>query len=150
MSIENPTPSSVTEIFTPITEKGPRPLSLDEIKTKITALIPKKNQDPVLTLEEDGMVVDKDRNLPTKERLETLRTLEDKDGIYLHEVVFIDETGDTTLYSYRRAGDYAELRAANTVIDAAYYMGAMKDDICIGGDTLSNYDESTGQWTDVK
>lgn len=142
MSIEN-------RMFTPVTEKESRLLSLDEIKAKIATLLPKKNQDLVLTLEEDGTVTDKDKNLPTKERLETLRTLEDKDGIYLHEIVFIDETGDATLYSYRRAGDYAELRAAQTVIDAAYYMGAMKDDICIGGDTLSNYDENTRQWTDV-
>ncbi len=138
------------ENLTPVSEQEPRFLSLEEIKAKIETLIPKKNQDLVFDLKEDGTVIDKDRNLPTKERLEVLRTLEDKDGIYLHEVVFIDETGDTTLYSYRRAGNYAELRAANTVIDAAYYMGSLKDDVCIGGDTLSNYDESTDQWTDVK
>ena len=143
MGIENP-------IFTPVTEKKPEFLSLDQIAAKIATLIPKKNPDLVLTLEEDGAVVDKDKNLPTKERLETLRTLEDNNGVYLHEVVFIDEAGDATLYSYRRAGDYAELRAANTVIDVAYYMGAIQDNICTGGDTLSNYDEQLGAWTDVQ
>ncbi len=140
----------MAETFTPVSEKGPRILSLDEIKAKLETLIPKKTQSSILTLEEGGAVIDQDKNLPTRERLETLRTLEDKNGVYLHETVFIDESGDTTLYSYRRAGDYAELRAANTVFDAAYYMGAMKDDICVGGDTLSNYDEHTGKWTDVK
>lgn len=140
----------IVPTFTPVIERGPRFLSLEEIKAKIEALIPKKKQGVELTLEEDGTVVDRDKNLPTKERSETLRTLEDKDGVYLYEAVFIDETGDVSLYSYRRAGNYAELRAANTVIDVAYYMGAIEEDVCVGGKTLSDYDETTGKWTDAK
>lgn len=143
MSIENPT-------FTPVTERGPQFPSLGEIKAKIETLIPKKDQGVVLNLEEDGTVTDKNENLPTKERREVLRTLEDKDGVYLYETVVIDETGDAALYSYRRAGNYSELRAENTVIDVAYYMGAVEDGMCVGGDTLSNYDETSGKWTDTK
>lgn len=143
MSIENPT-------FTPVTEKGPRFPSLEEIKAKIETLIPKKDQGVVLNLEEDGTVRDKDKNLPTKERLETLRTLEDKDGVYLYETVVIDEAGDAALYSYRRAGNYSELRAANTVIDITYFEGSVKSGMPVGGHTLSNYDETSGKWTDTK
>ncbi|MBP9697964.1 MAG: hypothetical protein KBD65_02130 [Candidatus Moranbacteria bacterium] len=143
MSIENPT-------FTPVTEKGPKFPSLEEIKAKIEALIPKKDQGVVLNLEEDGTVTDKNENLPTKERREVLRTLEDKDGVYLYETVVIDEAGDAALYSYRRAGNYSELRAANTVIDITYFEGSVESGMPVGGHTLSNYDEASGEWTDTK
>ena len=54
------------------------------------------------------------------------------------------------MYSYRRSGNYQETKAAVTVIDVAYFEGAVADGMCVGGDTLSNYDESSGEWTNTK
>lgn len=111
---------------TPTQEKEPRPLSLEEIKVQI-------------------------ERLSKQEKLEVVRTLEDGKGIYLHEAVVKDEKGDSSLYSYRRSGNYPETKAATTVIDVTYFVGPiLAGEMCIGGDTLSNYDETTGKWTDAK
>jgi hypothetical protein len=77
------------------------------------------------------------------------RVLEDEKGVYLYEVSAVDEGGDASLYSYRRLGNYKETKAANTVIDVVYYVGSIEDGMCVGGDTLSNYDENSGIWVDV-
>lgn len=111
---------------TPTQEKEPRPLSLEEIKVQI-------------------------ERLSKQEKLEVVRTREDGEGIYLYEAVIKDEKGDSSLYSYRRSGNYPETKAATTVIDVAYFVGPiLAGEMCIGGDTLSNYDETTGKWTDAQ
>ncbi len=107
---------------TPAQEKEKRIPSLAEIKVQIEKLCGKENP-------------------------EVVRTIEDEKGVYLHEVVTVDEKGDASLFSYRRFGNYAESKTAVTHIDVAYYMGAITDDMCVGGDILSTYDESTGEWS---
>jgi hypothetical protein len=107
----------------PTPEKGPKFLSLAEITAKIEAHVGQEN-------------------------LKVQRTLEDANGVYLHEVVTVDDAGDASVYSYRRVGNFSETKTSNTVLDVAYYQGSVEDDICIGGTSLSNYDETTGLWTD--
>ncbi|MFZ2187777.1 MAG: hypothetical protein WAV46_04100 [Candidatus Moraniibacteriota bacterium] len=110
---------------TPATEKESHIPSLEEIKVQI-------------------------ERLSKQEKLEVIRTLEDEKGVYLHEVVTVDDKGDTSLFSYRRSGDYQETKTKNTLVDVAYFVGPVKDDMCVGGDTLSNYDENSGEWVDAK
>jgi hypothetical protein len=110
---------------TPTTEKEPRFPSLEEIRSQIERLSGQENP-------------------------ETLRTLEDENGIYLHEVVTVDEKGDASIVSYRWAGIYQETKTAATLIDVAYFLGSVDDDMCVGGKTLSHYDESSGEWADTK
>lgn len=109
----------------PAPEKEPKFLSLAEVKAKIEALTGQEN--------------------PKVERL-----LEDERGVYLYEVVAVDDKGDASLYSYRRAGEYAESKAANTLVDVAYFVGPIEDGMCVGGDVLANYDEETGEWVDTR
>ncbi len=113
------------ENLTPVPEQGPRSLSVAEIKAKIEKLCGKENP-------------------------EVLRTLEDEKGVYLHEVVTVDEKGDASLYSYRRAGDHPETKVANTLVDVTYFIGPIEDGMCVGGTTLSDYDEPSGVWTDTR
>ncbi len=110
---------------TPAPEKEPHVLSLAEVKAKIEKLCGKENP-------------------------EVVRTLEDEKGVYLHEVVTMDDKGDVSLFSYRRSGNYQETKAASTVVDVAYFVGPIKDGICVGGNTLSNYDENSGEWVDTE
>lgn len=113
------------DIPTPPQEKDKQIPSLAEIKVQIEKLCGKENP-------------------------EVVRTIEDEKGIYLHEVVTIDEKGDASLFSYRRSGNFQETKSAHTVIDAAYFIGPLADGMCVGGDTLSDYDENSGIWTDAK
>ncbi len=113
------------EIPTPTAEKEPRFPSSEEIKAKIEKLCGQENP-------------------------EVIRTLEDEKGVYLHEVVIIDGKGDTSLFSYRRSGNFLETKAAHTEINVAYFLGPITDGMCVGGDTLSDYDENSGEWIDVK
>lgn len=84
------------------------------------------------------------------ENPEVLRTLEDGKGVYLHEVVIVDDKGDVSLFSYRRSGDYQETKTASTVIDVAYFVGPIEGGMCVGGNTLSDYDEQSGEWSDTE
>ena len=113
------------ETTIPTLEKEPRFLTPEEIKVKIERLINQENP-------------------------EIIRTLKDEKGVYLHEVVTIDDKGDASLFSYRRSGNFQETTAANTMINVAYFIGPLADDMCVGGDTLSDYDENSGEWTDAK
>lgn len=113
------------ENLTPAPEKEPHILSLEEIKLKIEKLSGQENP-------------------------EVIRTLEDEKGVYLHEVVTVDDSGDASIFSYRRSGNYQETKTANTHVDVAYFVGAVEDGMCVGGDILSNYDENSGEWTDTK
>jgi hypothetical protein len=113
------------EYRTPMLEKESHQPSLEEIKAKIEKLCGKENP-------------------------EVLRTCEDEKGVYLHEVVTMDDKGDASLFSYRRSGNYQETKTANTLVDVAYFIGPVEAGMCVGGDTLSNYDENSGQWVDTK
>ncbi len=108
---------------------------------------PAEKEPQFLSLEAIKLEIEK---LSSQENLETVRTLEDEKGVYLYEAAVIDEKGDGFLYSYRRVGNYAETKTATTVIDLAYFVGKLEDEMFIGGKTLSNYNEETGQWTDAK
>jgi hypothetical protein len=99
------------------------------------------------SLEEIKVQIEK---LCGKENPEIIRTLEDENGVYLHEVVTLDDKGDASLFSYRRSGNFQETKTARTVVDVAYFIGPVEDDMCVGGDTLSDYDETSGVWTDAK
>ncbi len=102
---------------TPKKEREPHFLSLEEIQLKIAELCGQENP-------------------------KVLRTLEEEKGIYLHEVVTIDESGDASVFSYRRAGTYPEMSRSITGIDVVYYVGPVEDGMAVGGDTL--YDEKNG------
>lgn len=111
--------------------------------------IPNQEREPrFLSLEE---IIAKIETFSGKENVEILRTLEDEKGVYLHEVVSVDQEGDASVFTYRRAGKYAEsLEARNTVIDVAYYSGLEEEGILLGAATLLDYDERFGQWTENK
>jgi hypothetical protein len=70
--------------------------------------------------------------------------------VHLYELSAVDEKGDAYLYLYQRKGEYEHSKAAATVIEVTYYMGRLEDGMCVGGDILSHYDESSGEWTDTK
>ncbi|MDD2766357.1 MAG: hypothetical protein PHH40_01165 [Candidatus Moranbacteria bacterium] len=113
------------DIPTPPAEKGRQILTAEEVKAKIEKLSGKENQ-------------------------EVIRMLEDEKGVYLYEVVAVDDKGDASLFSYRRSGNFQETKRASTGVDVAYFIGPIEDDMCVGGDTLSNYDETSGTWIDTK
>lgn len=117
-------------------------------ETPPAAPAPEKEQGPKFpSLEEIKAQIEK---LSGKENSETVRTYEDENGIYLHETITIDGKGDASLYSYRRAGDFPESKTSATHIDVTYFIGPIEDGMCVGGDTLSEYDETSGRWTDAK
>ena len=109
MSFEHPENPPI-----PKAEKEPRFLSLQEIQVKIAELCGQENP-------------------------EVLRTLEDEKGVYLHEVATVNEAGDASVFSYRRAGIYPEYSTVSTCIEVVYYIGTIEDEMAVGGDTL--YDE---------
>lgn len=78
------------------------------------------------------------------------RVFAEGENIYFYEFSAIDAKGDAYLYLYKRKGDHAKASAAVTVLEVAYYIGRLEDGMCVGGDTLSNYDEASDQWIDVQ
>lgn len=104
-------------------EKEPRFPSLEEIKNQI-------------------------ERLSGRENIEVVRTCEDEKGIYLHEAIFVDEKGNSTLYSYSRVGSYKETKSVSTSIDEAYFEGKLEDGNFISGRVLAEYDEVSGEWKD--
>lgn len=108
---------------TPVSEKEPRWLSLEEIVGKMSTFIDKsKCKPPRIEKREDGLVK-------------------------LVEYEARNEDGSTSVFAYRLKGP----RSANTTIDIAHFRGNPDDgDWLGGGGTLSNYDEVSGIWTDIK
>jgi len=109
---------------TPSIEKEPRILSLEEVKAKMESLIGQEN-------------------------FEVLRTLEDEKGVYLYEVSTVDEAGDASQYTYKRENNHPKTFSIQTFIDVAYYAGTVEDGYPYNAEKLSDYDETTGQWTDM-
>ncbi len=70
--------------------------------------------------------------------------------VYFYEVSTTDENGDAYLYQYTRKGKFEHSSASATVIEVAYYTGRLEDGICVGGSTVSNYDDASGQWNDIE
>jgi len=112
----------------PTLEQGPRIPSLEEIRYQIKRFVEKSGQEN--TREERVFAKGKD--------------------VYLYELSATDDKGDTYLYLYKRQGEYEHASALVTVVEVAYYMGKLEDGMCVGGDTLSHYDEISGTWTDVQ
>jgi hypothetical protein len=113
---------------TPNTERGPRVHSQEEIRYQMRRFIEKFGQ----------------------QNLHEERIFAEGEKIYLYEFSATDEKGDAYLYLYKRKGDHAKASAATTVLEVTYYVGRLEDGMCVGGDTLSNYDETTNQWVDVQ
>lgn len=80
-----------------------------------------------------------------RENPPVIRTVEDAKGLSLHEVVVTDAAGDDTIYTYRRAGDKAD----TTDITLTSFIGKHTDNVCVGGENLSTYDQARGVWNDV-
>ena len=68
--------------------------------------------------------------------------------VYHYELAATDEKGDDYLYSYKRKGQYPDSQALTTTLQVTYYLGSLQKNRACGGDTLSDYDETTGKWTD--
>lgn len=81
---------------------------------------------------------------------ETVRTRGEGNDVYMHETVTTDDKGDAYLYTYRKVSDHPESKSTTTLIEVAYYIGRLEDGMCVGGDILSEYDETTGQWKDTR
>ena len=117
------------EDLTPPTAEGePRFPTLEEIRYQIKRFVERSGQ----------------KNI-REERI----FAEGKD-VYFYELSATDENGDAYLYLYKRKGEYEHASAAMTVLEVTYYMGRLEDGMCVGGDTLSNYDEQNNVWADVK
>lgn len=72
------------------------------------------------------------------------RELSDDNGIYLLELTVAGEKpGEMTEYTYQRKGKFGGLETTTTGISVAFY----EDGIPVGGNTIADYNEITGQWT---
>jgi hypothetical protein len=115
------------DIPTQTTEKEPKISSLEEIRYQIKTFVERSGQ---------------------KNMREERVFAEGKD-VYFYEMSTIDENGDAYLYQYTRRGKFEHASASATVIEVAYYSGRLEDGMCVGGSTVSNYDDASGQWTDA-
>ena len=70
--------------------------------------------------------------------------------VYHYELATTDSKGDDYLYLYKRKGVYDDSQAMTTTLEVTYFMGSLETNIACGGDTLSDYDETSGIWTDAK
>ena len=91
-------------------------------------------------------IVGKIEEFTRGEQAQILRTLEDEKGIYLHEAITTDESGDDTLYRYHRSGNFVSHQRLTTGIDVAYYVGTHGDGMAVGGTSLAEYDEISRTW----
>ncbi len=75
------------------------------------------------------------------------RELSDAEGVYLLEARVVGEKpGEVTEYRYQRKGEFGRNQSLQTAIHVAYY----EDDMPVGGTTIANYNETTGEWEPVK
>jgi hypothetical protein len=73
------------------------------------------------------------------------RELSDEKGVYLREVTVPGEKeGNFTEYQYKRKVGHGTNRSTITSINAIYYQNG----IPLSGDTVSVFNEETGQWED--
>lgn len=110
---------------TPKTEREPHWLTLDEIQDKMNSFI-------------DTRVGNRLKPPQVERRPDGLVTLVE------HEIRNND--GSTSVFAYRLIGPKSKM----TTIDIAHFRGDPDDGDWLGGGTLSDYDEKTGRWTDIK
>lgn len=79
-----------------------------------------------------------------------MRILAQGETVYHYELATTDERGDDYLYIYKRKGLYPDSQAVTTTLEVTYFIGSLQTNMACGGDTLSNYDETTGKWADAK
>jgi hypothetical protein len=120
-------PESISEAIekenTTTPEKEPRYPSLEEIKNQM-------------------------KQFSGEQEFEVVRTKEDEKGIFLHEEIYVNENGDTTLYTYGRIKPHLQSDGVTIIIatlEVAYFNGKLEDGDCSGGNGLSDYTES-GEW----
>ncbi len=113
---------------TPTTEKEPHFPSLEEIRYQINRFVEKFNQ----------------------KNAREIRILAQGKDIYHYELSTTDEKGDDYLYLYKRKGQYPDSQALTTTIEVVYYLGNLQTNTAVGGDTLSDYDENSGEWVDTQ
>lgn len=116
------------DIPTPSAEKEPRIPTLEELRYKVKGFIERAGQ----------------------QNMKEERIFAEGKDVYFYEVSAIDEKGDAYLYQYTRKGKFEHSSASATVVEVAYYEGRLEDGMCVGGSTVSNYDETTGQWIDIE
>jgi hypothetical protein len=88
------------------------------------------------------------RQFSGEQKLEVVRTKEDEKGISLHEEIYIDKNGDTTLYTYARIKPHLQSDGVTFIIatlETAYFNGKHQDGDCFDGKGLADYTES-GEW----
>lgn len=79
------------------------------------------------------------------DRAEFVRELKDEDGVYLLEAQERGKNpGEFTLYVYQRVGNFGKYSSIATILEKLYF----ENDIPVGGDSVAEYDNSTGVWTD--
>lgn len=82
------------------------------------------------------------------QKLEVVRTKEDEKGIFLHEEIYVDEKGDTTLYTYSRIEPHLQSDGFTIIIatlEVSYFNGKLESGDCFNGNGLADYTES-GEW----
>jgi len=116
------------DVPAPVPEREPRIPSLEEIRYQVKRFVEKSGQ----------------KNMREE------RTFAEGANVYLYEVSATDDNGDAYLYLYKQQGEHEHASATVTVIEVTYYMGRLEDGMCVGGDTLSNYNGQTNTWEDVQ
>ncbi|MDP2629817.1 MAG: hypothetical protein Q8P56_00225 [Candidatus Uhrbacteria bacterium] len=113
---------------TPSPEKEPHSPSLEEIRYRINSFVEKSGQ----------------------KNAREIRVLAQGETVYHYELATTDKRGDDYLYLYKRKGLYPDSQALTTTVEVTYFIGSLQTNIACGGDTLSNYDENSGRWIDIK
>jgi len=98
-------------------------------------------------------------HIPTKEEVLSVilkhaenpvfvRELSDEQGPYLFEFkVEGKKPGEVTEFTYTRKGTFPNQNAAaETVINVVYY----EDEMPVGGNSVANYNNATGEWMETK
>lgn len=110
-----------TPLAVPTPEKGPKHLSLPEVKVQIAKFVT-------------------GQEIPGSEKI-----VGDPERVDHYEIATLDEKGGGALYTYR-----ADAKIGNAVIDVAYSAGdPAQNDWIPGGSNLSKYDCATQIWTDI-
>lgn len=125
------------------------------VKKEVEAVKPKKEPEPINeAIEKEPRypqleeIRNQIRRFSGEQELEVVRTKEDEKGILLHEEIYVNEKGDTTLYTYGRIKPHLQEDGVTIVIatlEAAYFDGKHQDGYCSGGNGLADYTES-GEW----
>ncbi len=79
--------------------------------------------------------------------IEVAKERSDERGIYLLEAQGMDKkSGELTLYTYQRKGNFQGPNATDVTVIEAVYFGT--DGVPCGGDTIAEIDSETNEWVD--